>query len=154
DLHGTSVVEQITFTDPVNGLPTKAHIHLPTLGGDNGIYSATIKFSWDKYKPPAKHFQIRLQNMLIKDNSDPTVPFTACTFSNAGEWNMWADVAGHWINLTQVNGQLYECHDDDTIDLTAAPVVDVYVNPGDPLYCAAFGYEADCLDTLFNDSYL
>lgn len=145
--HGTAVVEQITYTNPVNGLPTVAHVHIPAQGGDNGIYAATLKFAWDKYKAPAKHFQIRLQNMLIKDNSDD-LPFAE------GEWYMWADVAGHWINLTQVDSDAFlNTSDDDVIDLTSTGAIDVYVNPGDPLYTAAFGYEQDCLDGLFGTGF-
>jgi len=145
--HGTSMVEQITYTNLVGGLPTVAHVHLPANGGDNGIYSATYKFSWDKFKAPAKHFQIRLQNMLIKDNSDD-LPFAE------GEWYMWADVAGHWINLTQVDSDAFlNTSDDDVIGLTQTGPIDVYVNPGDPLYTAAFGYEQDCLDGLFGTGF-
>lgn len=145
--HSTSVVEQITYTNPVGGLPTVAHVHIPALGGDNGIYSATYKFGWDKFKAPAKHFQIRLENMLIKDNSDD-LPFAE------GEWYMWADVAGHWINLTQVDSDAFlNTSDDDVIGLSQTGPFDVYVNPGDPLYAAAFGYEQDCLDSLFGTGF-
>lgn len=151
--HATSVVEQITYTNPVAGLPTMAHIHIPANGGDNKIYSATYKFSWDKFKAPAKHFQIRLQNIHVKDESDD-LPLAE------GEWYMWADIAGRWVNLTQVNSEAFlntdgddGPGDGDVIDVSSIGPVDVYVNPGDPLYCAAFGYEQDCLDSLFGTGF-
>lgn len=145
--HGTSVVAQITYTNPVGGLPTVAHVLIPAQGGDNGIYSATYKFSWDKFKPPAKHFQIRLQNLLVKDDSDDFIGST-------GEWYLWADVAGKWVNLTQLNTDAFlDADDDDEIGLTGSGAIDVYVNPGDPLYAAVFGYEQDCLDDLFGTGF-
>src|SRR5207248_3831739 len=46
--HSTTVNEVVTFTNPVNGLPTLAHVHLPYLGADNNIYARTLLFGWNQ----------------------------------------------------------------------------------------------------------
>lgn len=144
--HSTAVNEVITYTDEVDGLPTKAHIVLPYLGADNGIYSRTLKFSWNTFKAPGKHFKIRLDSVLVKDDSDD-FPLSD------GEWQLWCDVSGQWLSLTQRDAEsFFDCSDDQEIGL-GGPTFDVYVDPDDPLYVHAYGYEEDAVEDLFSTGF-
>jgi len=145
-IHSTGVNEVITFIDPdpVTTLPRKAHIHLPYLGADNGIYARTFKFAWDKFKPAGKHFQVRLDNILVKDENEPDTP------DNEGEWHMWMDISGRWFDLTGRQPQLLDADsDDDPITMPQPLIQDVYLNPGDSLRVFTHGYEEDCFDGRF-----
>ena len=73
--HTTGVSEQVTFTNPTNGLPTTAHIHLPYKGSDNGVYARTLYFYWDAWSTPGEHFVVTLndaaeEERLLKQSID------------------------------------------------------------------------------------
>src|SRR5207245_299000 len=98
--HTTVVTEQITLTDPdpATGLPTKAHIHLPYKGADSGIYARTLRFSWDKYSPPGRHFVVKINDIYVNNAHEEGL-----LGGSDGEWYLWAEVCGQWIFLTELD---------------------------------------------------
>jgi hypothetical protein len=140
--HGTAVNEIVTFTDVVDGLPTKAHVVLPYLGADNGIYSRTLKFAWNTYKQPGKHFQVRLDNFLVKDNGD-NFPLAE------GELFVWTDVCGQWVFLSAIDAEAFLNADDDDVISLQGRTFDVYLDPDDSIYLHTYGYEQDAIDFIF-----
>ena len=144
----TSVNEVVTYTNPVAGLPTIAHVHIPCNGGDNGTYARTLRFYWDKYKAPGRHFEVQMDNIRVNDNDDPFGSL------ETGEWFLWTDVAGQWINLSQYNPDpFFNTQDDDTIGGLGAAHFDVYLDPGQSLRVLTEGYEQDHMDYLFGGGF-
>lgn len=139
--HTTAVNEVITYTnpDPVTGLPTKAHIHLPYNGADNGIFARTLKFYWDAYNPPGRHFVVTLDDLTF---------FLPQSFS--GKAFLWLDVNGQRINLTDLDPEriLDAKATLGTSNLGAARF-DVYLDPDQKLRVFAYGYDAQALDDLY-----
>jgi hypothetical protein len=147
-MDSTSVNEVITYTNPVGGLPTIAHIHLPCQGGDNGTYARTLKFAWDKYKAPGRHFDVQMDSIKVLDNDDPF------GILETGEWFLWTDVCGQWINLSHLNFDSFNnTQDDDVIGGLGAAHFDVYLNPGDSMHVLTEGYEQDALDGYFGGGF-
>ncbi len=143
-MDNTAVNEVITYTNPVAGLPTIAHIKIPCNGGDNGTYARTLKFYWDAYKAPGRHFEIQMDNIHVNDNDDPFGIF------ETGEWFLWTDVSGQWINLSQQNPDpFFNTQDGDTIGGLSAAHFDVYLDPGQSLRALTEGYEQDHMDYFF-----
>jgi hypothetical protein len=133
--HSTAVTEVITYTGKEEGLPTTAHIHLPYLGADNGIYARTLKFAWDVFSPPRKHFRVSVDRIRVRDS--------------AGEWRLWADVSGQWINVTNLApAKFLPTANGQVIDLPGT-VFDVYLRNNQKLRVLTQGYRAACLDHLF-----
>jgi hypothetical protein len=132
--HSTAVTEQVTFTNPVNGLPTTAHVHLPYKGADSGIYARTLKFSWDVSTPAPAHFVVRLKQVNVQDTS--------------GKWQLWSDVSGQWAYLSGAAPALFKTSDGRSVTLPDNPT-DVYLGPNDSLRIFVQGYRAACLDDYF-----
>ncbi len=133
--HSTAVTELIIYTGNKGGLPTTAHIHVPYLGADNGIYARTLKFAWDVFSPPGQHFRVSVDRIRVRDSG--------------GEWRLWADVSGQWTNVTNLApSQFIPTANGQTIDLSGA-VFDVYVRQDQTLRVITQGYRAACLDHLF-----
>ena len=119
----------------MDGLPTTAHIHLPYNGADNGIYARTLKFAWDTFNPPGKHFRITINRIHVTDLG--------------GEWHLWTDVSGQWVNLTSLApSQFLNTMNGADVDLSAAQF-DVFLRKKDTLRVLTQGYRAQCLDHLF-----
>jgi hypothetical protein len=133
-LHSTSVAEVVTYTNPVNGLPTVAHIHLPYNSADNGIYARTLKFSWDTATRPDKHFQVTLNNINV--------------LGTAGKWQMFADVGGQWSYLSGQAPALLSTRAGQNVPLAGTPI-DVWVGADDALRVYVQGYRDNCLDDSF-----
>ncbi len=141
----TSVTEVITYGNYVNGLPTTAHVHLPCNGGDNGTYARRLKFSWDKYKVPAHHFQVQITDIQVTDNAE---------FAGDGEFFMWGEACGQWINLSQLNPDgFYDTGGSDDIGGLGAANFDVYLDPGQSMHVMAEGYERNHLDHDFGQGF-
>ena len=133
--HATAVNEAITFTNFVDGLPTTAHIHLPYNGADNGVYARTLKFAWDTFSPPGKHFRITINSIHVTDLG--------------GEWHLWTDVSGQWVNLSSlVPGQFLHTMNGQDVNVPGAQF-DVFLRNQDKLRVLTQGYRAQCLDHLF-----
>ncbi len=132
--HTTAVTELVTYTNPVNGLPATAHIHLPYRGADNGIYARTLRFSWTRGPAPPSHFVVRLNRLDVKDA--------------AGKWQMWADVSGNWIYLSGLAPALLNTAAGQPVTLPANQA-DVFLAPADTLRIVVQGYRAACLDDTF-----
>ena len=132
--HSTAVSEEVTYTNPVNGLPTTAHIHLPYQGADSGIYARTLLFSWDISAPPANHFVVRLQQVNVTDT--------------AGKWQMWSDVSGQWTYLSAAAPGLFKTAAGQSVALPDNST-DVFLGPNDTLRIYVEGYRAACLDDFF-----
>jgi len=134
--------EFISYTnpDPATGLPTTAHIHIPFTRAPDGIYARTLKFYWDKYNPPGRHFTVQMNDIVVNNNSD---------FGefNDGEFFLWTDVCVQWIFLTGLNPEIMDAGT-QAYSLTA-PTFDVYLDPDDTLRVLTAGYEQDILDSLF-----
>jgi hypothetical protein len=144
-----AVTEVITYTNPgPNGLPTTAHIHLPFYGvpdqqdGSGQIYGRTLKFFWDVYSPPGRHFTVNIDDINVKDTSD---------FLSDGEFFLWTNVCGQWVFLSGLNPDLFDVGT-QTYPTTGANF-DVYLDPGDPLYVFTEGYEQDSIDDFFGAIY-
>ena len=139
--HTTAVSEVITYTspDPATGLPTKAHIHLPYLGADNGIYARTLNFYWDTYNPPGRHFVVTMNKLTF---------FIPQSFS--GRAYVWTDVCGKRISLTDLNPDriLNAKATLGTSGLEAA-TFDAYLDPGEKLRVFTHGYDQQALDYRF-----
>ncbi len=132
--HSTSVGEVITYPSSGSGLPTLAHVHLPFLGADNGIYARTLKFFWNTAPAPKNHFRVRLENVTV--NALP------------GEWHLWSDVSGQWAYLPAGTPTLLQTTQGQPIPLSGSPY-DVYLSSGDTLRVLVQGYRAQCVDQLF-----
>lgn len=132
--HSTTVNEVVTYTSPVNGLPTIAHVHLPYLGADNGIYAKTLLFGWNVAGSPGSHFRVQINNIQVTDT--------------AGAWQMWADVSGQWTYLTGLAPALLTTKDGQTVTIPS-PTYDVYLQPADTIEVYAEGYQVACIDSLF-----
>jgi hypothetical protein len=132
--HAPAVMEEVTYTNPVNGFPTIAHIHLPYNGADNAIYARTLKFSWDKSPPPAAHFEVTLNDIQV--------------FDTAGKWHLWADVSGQWSYLSGLAPGLLGTKRGQSLMLPANQT-DVWLGPNDTLRILVQGYRASCLDGYF-----
>jgi hypothetical protein len=120
--HTTAVIEEVTFPTP-----TTAHVHLPYLGADNGIYARTLKFSWNVPGTPADRLRVRLNRITPKDS--------------AGTWQLWADVSGQWTYLGPLRTTIGQ-----PLDL---PSNSFDVLPGATLRILAQGYRAACVDDFF-----
>jgi uncharacterized protein (TIGR03437 family) len=132
--HSTAVSEVVTYTNPVNGLPTVAHVHLPYLGADNGIYARTLLFSWNRSVPPGSHFKVQITGIQVTDT--------------AGKWYVWSDVSGQWSYLSGLAPALLSTTNGQTITTPGASY-DVYVQSTDQIRVYAEGYRAECIDSLF-----
>lgn len=132
--HNTTVNEVVTYTNPVNGLPTTAHVHLPYLGADNGIYARTLQFAWNVFTPPGNHFRVQLTGIQVQD--DP------------GTWHMWADVSGQWTYLNDLAPDLMQTQAGQVVSLPGASY-DVYAQSTDTVRVFVEGYSAACIDNLF-----
>jgi len=132
--HNTAVNEVVTYTNPVNGLPTIAHVHLPYLGADNGIYARTLQFAWNQYSSPGNHFQVQITSLQVHDS--------------AGIWNIWADVSGQWAYLSGLAPGLLNNQNGQVINIPGANY-DVYVQSSDLIRVYVQGYKAECIDSLF-----
>ena len=132
--HTTGVLEAVTYSNPVNGLPTTAHIHLPYKGADNLIYARTLRFSWDTAQPGASHFQVSIHrvNVLTTD----------------GKWHLWADVSGQWSYLSGLAPSLLQTRKGQSVALPANQA-DVWLAADDSLRVYVQGYRAACLDDYF-----
>jgi hypothetical protein len=133
--HTTAVKEVITYGNVRNGLPTTAHVHLPYLGADSGIYARTLLFAWDTYSPPGMLFHVRIDGVHVIDTS--------------GDWHLWSDVSGDWMNLTSLAPAPFSSTTDgQDIGLSGAEF-DVRLSSRDTLRVYTQGYRAECLDGLF-----
>ena len=129
--HTTAVSEVVSFTNPVNGLPTTAHVDLSYNGADSGIYARTLKFSWDVSAPPTNHLQVSLQRIHVIDTD--------------GKWQLWADVGGQWSYLSGLAPGLLQTKAGSSVTLPASQA-DVWLGPADSLHVYVQGYRAACLD--------
>jgi hypothetical protein len=129
--HTTTVSEVVTFTNPANGLPTTAHVHLPYRGAGNGIYARTLKFSWDVPVRPANHVQVSLERINVIDTD--------------GKWQLWADVGGQWTYLSGLAAGLLQTKAGSSVPLPANQA-DVWLGPADNLRVYVQGYRAACLE--------
>jgi hypothetical protein len=137
--HTTGVLEVVTYTNLVNGLPTTAHIHLPYNGADNGIYARTLRFSWDTAQPAANRFKVSLNRVNV--------------LGNEGKWQLWADVSGQWSYLSGVAPDLLRTRKGQSISLPANQT-DIRLGPDDSLRVYVQGYGAACIDTYFGQLFV
>ncbi len=156
--HTSGVLEVITYTTPVNGLPTIAHFHVPYNGsGDAGIFAKTFKFYWDAYSKPGEHFTINVNNVamscaLVRDGD----------FIGPGPLYLWTDVCGQWASLTDANpGALATVQSSNQAQVYNAPFVnnasantravsfDVYLDFSDSLRVYTIGYAQRSFDNYF-----
>ena len=133
--HSTAVKEAITFTHFEDGLPTTAHIHLPYKGADNGVYARTLKFAWNTFSAPGKHFRVKINRIRVTDLG--------------GEWHLWADVSGQWINVTNLAPAKFRSTTKGEVIELPGPEFDVFLREKDTLRVTTQGYRAQCLDHLF-----
>jgi hypothetical protein len=139
--HTTGVEEEITYTepDPTSGLPTKAHIHLPYLGADNGIYARTLNFYWDTYNAPGRHFVVTMDKLTF---------FLPKSFS--GRAYVWTDVAGQRISLTDLDpDRILDAANSLGTSFLPGATFDVYLDPDEELRVFTHGYDQQALDDLF-----
>jgi hypothetical protein len=132
--HSTAVNEVVTYGNLVNGLPTVAHVHLPYLGADNGIYAKTLQFAWNQFAPPGNHFEVQITSVQVN--------------SGAGAWQLWSDVSGQWAYLSGLAPALLNNQIGQIIDIPAASY-DVYVQGTDQIRVFVQGYKAECIDGQF-----
>jgi uncharacterized protein (TIGR03437 family) len=132
--HSTAVNEAVSYTGSRNGLPTTAHVHLPYLGADNGIYARTLLFGWDQPSAPGNHFRVQITGIQVTDDS--------------GTWHLWADVSGQWTYLSGMAPDLLNTQNGQAISIPGASY-DVYAQDSDTIRVFAQGYRAACLDSLF-----
>ena len=132
--HSTAVNEAVTYENPVNGLPTVAHVHLPYLGADNGIYARTLEFAWNQFSAPGNRFQIQIASVQVNDTS--------------GTWHLWSDVSGQWAYLSGLALALLSNQNGQVIDIPGASY-DVYVESTDQIRVFVQGYKAECIDSQF-----
>jgi len=132
--HTTIVNEIVTYTNPVNGLPTMAHVHLPYLGSDNGIYARTLQFSWNQFASPGNHFRVTINNIQVQ--------------GGAGTWQLWSDVSGQWSYLTGLAPALMHTTAGQTITIPGA-TYDVYGQSTDTIRVFVLGYSVACIDSFF-----
>jgi len=132
--HTTAVAETVTYTNPVNGLPTTAHIHLPYNSADSGNYARTLKFSWDISPPPPNHLQVALNRINV--------------IGTAGKWQLWADMSGQWSYLSGLAPALLQTKSGQSVTLPGDPV-DVWLGANDTLRVFVQGYRDNCLDDSF-----
>ncbi len=151
--HSTQVQEVITFTETseTTGLPTKAHIHLPYDGADNGVYARTYKFSWNTYSWPGRHYRVKLDELtfFLPPNGPLTWPWNEFT----GRERMWADVAGRWISLTDLrpgfflNGVVGK----GSVSFGDDAIFDVYLHDGESIEVYTYGYERCAMESKFEE---
>src|SRR6185369_963719 len=96
-MDSTSVNEEITYVP--SSSPTIARIRLPYKGADNGIYARTLRFYWNAFSAPGKHFVVQLTDI---QTSRANVPGTQ-VFVGPQPLYLWADVCGQWRFLTELN---------------------------------------------------
>ncbi|MGC9947192.1 MAG: hypothetical protein ABSF64_12555 [Bryobacteraceae bacterium] len=132
--HSTAVNEVVTYGNLVNGLPTVAHVHLPYLGADNGIYARTLEFAWNQFSQPGSAFQVQIASVQVN--------------STAGTWQLWADVSGQWAYLSGLAPALLNNQNGQIVDIPGASY-DVYVESTDQIWVFVQGYKAECIDSQF-----
>jgi uncharacterized protein (TIGR03437 family) len=132
--HSTAVNEAVTYGNLVNGLPTVAHVHLPYLGADNGVYARTLEFAWNQFSAPGTHFQVQISSVQVNDS--------------AGTWHLWSDVSGQWAYLSGLAPALLNNQNGQIVDIPGASY-DVYVESTDQIRVFVQGYKAECIDSLF-----
>jgi hypothetical protein len=144
--HTTGVNEVITYInpDPVTGLPTGAHIHLPYNGADSGIYARTLKFYWDQFSPPGEHFVVQFKDVTNTNPAD----------AQRQAWDLWTDVCGQWLFLSGLNPAPsvafgFDSKNGDTVTGLEAAHFDVYLDAGDPLRVFTHGYEVHSFDYFY-----
>ena len=139
--HTTSVNQVITYTNPdaVTHLPTTAHIHLPYNHADNGIYGRTLKFYWNTYSAPGRHFVVTMNEVIF---------FYPQSFS--GKTYLWVDVCGQRIFLTDLNPQRF-LDGKATLGTNGleAAKFDVYLDPTEKLRLFAYGFDQQPIDDFF-----
>lgn len=148
--NSTSVVEQISFTDPNpnTGLPTKAHVHVPCKGGDSLVYAKTYKFSWNVYSWPGRRFVVKINDFTFFDPDDSAVKhwndFT-------GKQQFWADVNGTWKSLTDMAPDQFLSGVKQKIVRfgDSPPTWEVYLKGSDQLRLFTYGYERCSLEDHF-----
>src|SRR5206468_2216994 len=98
-----------------------------------------------------------------------TIPgITDSGFLRAGEWQIWADIAGHWFYLTGLNPDLNRklLHARAYVEDPSRPggvrpadpiavgaPADVYLDDGQPLRLFTYGYDADDFEWFFGSVY-
>lgn len=132
--HSTAVNEVVTYGNVVNGLPTVAHVHLPYLGADNGIYARTLEFAWNQFTPPGNHFEVQIGSVQVN--------------SAAGTWQLWSDVSGQWAYLSGLAPGLLNNRNGQIIDIPGA-TYDVYDEGTGEIRVFVQGYKAECIDGQF-----
>jgi hypothetical protein len=133
--HTTLVNEVITYGSFKHGLPTTAHIHLPYKGADSGIYARTLLFAWDAFSSPGKRFHVRIDRVHVIDTP--------------GEWHLWADVSGEWVNLTNLAPAQFSATTAGQDIAVSGAEFDLHLAGRDTLRVFTQGYRAACLDHLF-----
>jgi len=142
----TGLKEVVTYTnpDPVTGLPTTAHIHLPYRGSGDGVYARTLKFYWDAFSPPGRHFVVKMKDVkLVPVTPQPASP---------GRWNLWTEICGQWAFLTGLNLDGFtspQLQFGKAIDGLDAATFDVFLDDADTLRVFSQGYEAHSFEPLF-----
>jgi len=142
--HSTAVNEVIDYyIDPATGLPI-ARVRLPYKGADpsigGGIYARTLKFYWNTYSPPpGNHLGVTLTGIDVRESGDSP---------NAGEWQMWADIGGHWFYLTGLNPAFLHARDNKRISVGGA-TAELYLDEGQPLRVHTYGYDSDDFEGWF-----
>jgi hypothetical protein len=142
--HTTSVQEVLSYVDPdpATGLPTRVHVHLPYLGADEGIYARTLRFSWNVYQPPGRHFVVRLDR----------IDFFQPSYMTGHEY-LWADVSGQWRFLTSLDPARFDhAPQNATIALPPGTSWDVFLEPDDVLRVFVQGYDRGPFDDLMGVS--
>jgi hypothetical protein len=138
--HTTSVQEVLSYVapDPITGLPTRVHVHLPYLGAGEGIYARTLRFSWNVYQPPGRHFVVRLDRIAFFQPSYMT-----------GHEYLWADVSGQWRFLTPLDPARFDhAPQNATVPLPPGTSWDVFLEPDDALRVFVQGYDRGPFDDL------
>jgi len=138
--HTTAVAEQVTYIDPdpTTGLPRKAHIHLPYLNADNGIYGRTLNFFWDAYNPPGRHFTVKMNEF------DYFMPV-----SMSGRAFMWSDIGGQWTFLTKLDPTNFLHAGEVLVVRNPGDAYHVYLDPTDTLRFFSLGYDQQGFDSVF-----
>ena len=158
----TSVQEVITYTTPVNGLPTVAHFHIPYNGADTSTFAKTFKFYWDVFNKPGEHFLIHVTDARISVGNVSRFGGVGAGYWGPGPVYLWTDVCGQWASLTDANpGVLATVQSSsssspviaDFVDNisanTQALAFDVYLDYTDSLRVYTQGYAQRDYDSLF-----
>ena len=153
--HTTEVTEAITYTTPskFTGLPTKAHVHLPYNGADNGIYARTLRFYWDTFSKPGTHVQVTMID--VKSSRGTAKDDPGVFYFGPQPLYLWTDVSGQWDFLTRHNASkfltpvLSSDGGVDTVGGLGSAQFDVYLQPTDTLRVFTYGYAQRKMDYLF-----